>query len=234
MIFTKDVHNVNASWFKVFGVIDPAVLLPASAAARPCPFPALPLHAEGAFPLPGRCHRPHPLPHLREPPLVVTHPREVQYRVLRGHPHVPVNLRIVIDQMARTGNCWRRLCRCGRECVRQVISRIEVRHVERPMGKLRASRLLGVEIVPASEAVTAFSSPTDFTNESQPGLPFHIESMFLALLTRTICPENKAKRTQSDIVRNLRAQGKRPCDIARELGMTARDVNKVLYRTVNG
>jgi hypothetical protein len=49
------------------------------------------------------------------------------------------------------------------EAVRKVVAQIRVQHELRMMGKLRASRLIGVEIIPAVGETRQFPVPTDET-----------------------------------------------------------------------
>jgi hypothetical protein len=51
------------------------------------------------------------------------------------------------------------------EYVRRIIRQIRVTHQERKMGKLRASRLVGVEIVPAVGQPQTFTDPEAFREE---------------------------------------------------------------------
>jgi DNA invertase Pin-like site-specific DNA recombinase len=118
--------------------------------------------------------------------------------------------------------------------VRKVVERIILHfdHTTRPATDRRSkaatvesSVLSRLEFIP----VTGHS----FTVDNEQGLTIHIESLLTALLTRTICPEIKAKRkTTSEKVRELKAQGKRPTEIARLLGISRKSVDAVLNTTV--
>ena len=117
--------------------------------------------------------------------------------------------------------------------LRKVVERIVLHfdHIDRPAidrrtkGKtVSRSELVKAEFVPVTGQT--------FTMDTGRGPVGHVESLLLALLTRTIQPENKAKRTPSDRVRELRTEGKRPAEIARIVGMSRKNVNGILNRTV--